>query len=57
MRGVPLGFTLGLVLFNIVISDTDNGIQCTLSNFADDTTLIGAVDTVEERRDLNRLEK
>lgn len=44
-RVVHKGLVLGPVLFNLLIINLDDGMECTFSKFADDTKPRGVADT------------
>lgn len=54
MSSVSQWSVLGLILLNIFINDINSGVECILSNFADDTKLWDAVDTPEGQDAIQR---
>lgn len=47
---VTSGSILGLVVFNIFISDLDAGVECILSEFINDSKLEGAVSSLKGQK-------
>jgi len=52
MMRFPQGSILGTVLFNIFVNHLNTGIKCALSEFANDSKLGGAMDSLEGREAL-----
>ena len=46
--GVPQELVSRPLLLNIIIGDADDGMECTLSDFADNPNLTGEIDTLEK---------
>lgn len=51
------GSVLGPVMFSLLISYMNEGIECTLSDFPDDTKLGGVTECTTVQRDLNWLDR